>query len=73
MELKLIIDRFEGDKAVILSPDGANFVWPADKLPAGAREGSALFLEIELDEETAANKKREARELLNELLSDGKE
>ena len=47
MNTKFTIDRFEGDKAVLRSEDGTVVVWPKNKLPDGAREGSALFFSIQ--------------------------
>jgi len=67
--IKLTIDRFEEDKAVLISADGANIIWPKDKLPDGAREGSALNFDITDDAEREKRDRQTAKDILNEIIS----
>ncbi|MDR3589956.1 MAG: DUF3006 domain-containing protein [Negativicutes bacterium] len=64
MRLKAVIDRFEGDKAVLFLDDEQTAVWPRSCLPGEAREGDVLSLELNLD----AKATRQAREASVELL-----
>jgi hypothetical protein len=48
MKEKAVIDRFEGDLAVILLKDGQEqLVVPTNSLPSGVKEGHWLQVEIE--------------------------
>ena len=68
MNIKLTIDRIEGDEAVLKTEDGQSVVWPKNKLPDGARESMALNFNILSDAETEKDKKELAKEILNEIL-----
>ena len=46
MRIECIIDRIEGDNAVIELPDLTTFVFPLRFLPEDAAEGKAILLEI---------------------------
>jgi hypothetical protein len=73
MKTKAVIDRFEGDKAVILvGEEEEKLIVPRASLPPGAKEGQWLQVDVEddrvlsvaLDEdETAKAKKRIAEKL----------
>lgn len=67
-KLKLTIDRFEEDRAVLLADDGRFAVWPREWLPEGASEGQAIFLEPRLDPEEEAARRKLAQSMLKELL-----
>jgi hypothetical protein len=69
MNIKITIDRFEGEKAVLQTEDGQSIVWPKDKLPQDAREGMALNFNILSDAETEKDKRELAKEILNEILN----
>ena len=58
--MKAVIDRFEGDYAVVLFGDEEIIVdVPKKLLPEGSKEGSWLKMNFELDiEETKARKDR---------------
>lgn len=51
--MKWIIDRFEGDKAVIEYSDGKHFELPRAALPEGAKEGDVLAVTLDADETEA--------------------
>ncbi|MFC1615453.1 DUF3006 domain-containing protein [Patescibacteria group bacterium] len=67
--LKCVIDRIEGEQAVLCFDDGQKLNWPLEKLPSGAVEGSSLKLKIDQnglsDEE---EKTLLAKNILNEIL-----
>ena len=52
--MKLIIDRFEGNIAVVELPNGTMINCPRDLLPDDAKEGSILTITVDND---ATNKK----------------
>lgn len=68
MIIKLAIDRFEGDKAVLIAESGEQIIWPKNKLMEQAREGMVLSFNIQNSEEAEKDKKELAKNILNELL-----
>ena len=63
-----VIDRFEGDKAVLLvGEEEKKVVFPADELPAGPSEGDYIRWEISFDEERTKMAREEAEDLLRSL------
>lgn len=51
MAMKAVVDRFEGDLAVLLvGEDETELVVPRSELPAGAAEGTWLRLGLEVDQ-----------------------
>jgi len=76
MKEKAVLDRFEGDLAVILLKDGQDqLVVPINSLPGGAKEGHWLQIETEdgqvisvtVDEEETARIRNRIAEKLNRL------
>lgn len=58
-----VLDRFEGDYAILVGDDRALAQIPTTALPAGVKEGDALRLNLVLDaEETARRRARIAQE-----------
>ncbi|CUH96286.1 hypothetical protein P22_2376 [Propionispora sp. 2/2-37] len=73
MIIQAIIDRFEGQQAVLLiGAEEVRVVWPSVFLPEGCREQDVLKFDLRLDAEATQKAKREAQELLNQLLQSGK-
>lgn len=69
MRVKAVLDRFEGDKAILLLGDDEIAVnWPRELLPAGACEGHILWLTGTVDEEATRQARAEGEELLRQLL-----
>lgn len=68
MRIIITIDRFEGEKTVLKTDDGDTIIWPKNKLPKEAREGSVLNFIISKDVETEDEKRELAKNILNELL-----
>ena len=66
--MKLIIDRFEGDFAVIELPNGQMIDCPKTLLPDNAKEGS--ILNISVDESATNDKLKKVTERMNKLFKD---
>ncbi len=66
--MKAVIDRFEGDFAVVMVGDKEIKVdIPRSLLPKGAREGSWLKFNLELDQEGTEKQKEKISKLLDKL------
>lgn len=58
----LVVDRIEGDLAVLESPQGVSYTLSVGLLPEGATEGTWLRVNLELDpEETQLARERVSR------------
>lgn len=68
--MRVIIDRFEGDWAVLEYSGGRTVNFPAAFLPGEAREGDVLEITITLGKEKTASRKKAAEELVNSLFED---
>jgi hypothetical protein len=68
MNITLTIDRFENDKAILITQEGESILWPKNKLPNGLKEGSLIYFNIFNDEEGFKNKNQAAKDILNEIL-----
>jgi len=68
----LIIDRFEGDQAVLECTwaDGTTSTenWPRGLLPGTAKEGDVLTISVCVDEEATAVRRRAAQEATDRLM-----
>jgi hypothetical protein len=67
MLVELKIEKFENDKAILLSEDNDKIVWPRRQLPPDAKEGSLIAFAIN-DQATKPDNKNQAKDILNELL-----
>lgn len=68
MDMRVVIDRFEGDRAVLLFDDDSQASWPRSQLPSEAREGDHLRISITIDAAATKQAQAEAEELLKQLL-----
>ncbi|MFH1428034.1 MAG: DUF3006 domain-containing protein [Patescibacteria group bacterium] len=68
MTIKIVIDRFENDKAVLKTEDGQTIIWPKAKLPSDSKEGAVLNFIISSNQQTEDEKKEMAKNILNEIL-----
>lgn len=71
MEKKVtaVIDRIEDNGLAVLEIEGeAEFLWPVQFLPVGAREGNVLDFLIRINPEEEARRRREIEEIQRELL-----
>jgi hypothetical protein len=68
---KLVIDRIEGDLAVLVlyDDDGVKFDLPLRYLPDGVREGDHLLMNFREDEASRASEQKRVDDLLKELKS----
>ncbi len=71
--MKAVIDRFEGDYAVLLVGKDETMVnLPKNLLPEGAREGSWLSITLLLDPEETSSREKRIAEKLQRLKDKGK-
>ena len=72
MEINLTIDRFEENKAVLKTEDGKEIIiFPKNLLPAGVLEGAVLNFSIRALAEAEEEKRKKAKDILNEILNIG--
>ena len=69
MLIQLIIDRFEGEYAVLESQSQNSFIFnfPRSLLPKGVKEGSVLRFNIDLDEKETETRRKNIQEQLDNL------
>ena len=67
---RFIIDRFEEEKAVLVSGDGQTIIIQKSELPAAAAAGEAVY--PRWNAASAGNEESLAKQLLNDILSNGK-
>jgi hypothetical protein len=70
LQIRLSIDRFEGDKkniAVLQTDDGSQINFPKALLPKGSRAGDILTLTIEKDVEATKKLSQETRAVQDDL------
>lgn len=69
MQIKAVIDRFEGNKAVLLlGEEETQAVWPKRFLPSEVQEGDILQVAFTIDCEATKTAKAEAESLLQDVL-----
>ena len=73
MIISLTIDRFENGKAVLKTNDNETIIWPKNKLPDNLKEGSVLNFTIADDKYKEEDKKKLAKDILNEILGNSEE
>lgn len=66
-ELKVTIDRFEGDFAVLHYGEG-ELNWPKNNLPEKSKEGDVMILVAKRDDDARKDREELARTVLNEIL-----
>lgn len=66
--LPAVLDRLEGDQAVIVIDSGQTLVWPAASLPEGAAAGSCLRLTLQTDQLAQQERTELAKAILKEIL-----
>lgn len=74
MQLKTVIDRFEGDKAILLlGEDEVAVSWPRNMLPSDAEEGDILRIQFDRDIEATRSARYEAEQLLRQVIDRSQE
>ena len=73
--MKAVIDRFEGELAVLLLGDKGEFRlnFPLSLLPAGCKEGDILNISIERDPEATQQTKERVSGLMETLKKKGQD
>jgi len=64
-KIRLVIDRFEGDMVVLVND--ITIVIPRFLLPMEAKEGDAVFVELEVDSEETERLKKDVKDKLDRL------
>ncbi len=67
-----VLDRFEGDKAVIRFDDGQTLIFPKIDLFDQYHEGDALYFLVSPDVNLTAAREKLATALINDLLNKDK-
>ena len=62
-----VIDRIEGDKAVVLIKGGGEMSLPLAALPSGINEGTVLQFSITVDKEKEEERKQKVQDLQKRL------
>lgn len=69
MKIAAVIDRFEGDKAVLLvNDDQEQVTWPKSLLPVDSAAGDHLLITMEVNELATRAAQCEAEALLRRIL-----
>jgi len=69
MIIKLTLDRFEDDNAVLVTDDNKTAIWPSSLLPKETKEGSVIYFALTNDLKASADSKQLAKNILNEILN----
>lgn len=68
--LKAVLEKCEGEIAILKTEDGQKISWPKKDLPAGLKIGYWFKLVIKTEEVSREEKEAQAKSLLNEILKD---
>ncbi len=77
LQIKAVLDRFEGHKGVLLFDDvdllgplaGQELVLPKRLLPAGLKTGDVVAIELMTDDEATLAREALARSVLEDILN----
>lgn len=66
-----VIDRMEGDYAVIVLDDGQQLLWAKDQLPSQVKEGVVVTLSLRIDWEETTKRLSRISGVLDALFDQG--
>jgi hypothetical protein len=70
MKVVAVVDRFEGNKAILLLGDEEiQVIWPRKGLPAEVKETDILTIDLQIDAEATCAAQTEAERLLKEIMA----
>lgn len=70
MQIKAVIDRFEGNKAILLlGEEEVQVVWPRQFISSDAQEGDILQIELQIDPVATQAARAEAESLLQQVVA----
>lgn len=69
MIIKATLDRFEGDKAVLITESGDSIIWPKKSMPPETKEGEGLIIAITGDIQKDKDSQKLAKDILNEIIN----
>ena len=64
---RFTIDRFEGQWAVLETPEGKTINYPRNLLPKGAKEGDVFDLNIDMNQEATEERKKNIKGRVDDL------
>ena len=64
-----VVDRYEGENAVIILKHRQIIHWPKDKLPEDIKEGDIVWLRVSHDKDLTKEREKLARKILEEILN----
>ena len=67
--INAVVDRLEGDFAIIRTFDQQELLWPKNNLPANIKEGSAVKLLLKTDQELEQDQQKLAQAVLREVFN----
>ena len=68
-----VIDRFDGDNAVVIIKDTQQIIlWPKRKLSQDVKTGDSVWLHLASDQDLTSEREKIARKILEEVIN-GKE
>jgi hypothetical protein len=65
--LRGVVDRYEGDYAVLVFDDGQRLLWPKKQLPPGATEGVAVAIALTIDLMDTGQRSTKLKVLLTDI------
>jgi len=67
--INAVVDRLEGDFAIIRTFDQQELLWPKNNLPSNVKEGSAVQLILKTDQELEQDQQKLAQAVLREVFN----
>jgi len=68
--IEFVIDRIEGQFAVLRGDNELEINWPKRNMPKGTSEGDVVVLSLKTLEDERAKREKTAKEILKEILKD---
>ncbi len=65
-----IVDRFEGDWAIVETETRTTFNLPRSVLPADLKEGDVIYIHVGIDSEATIQRSKKARSLLDNFFQE---
>ena len=68
--MRAVIDRIEGERAVLELQEGETAVFPSNELPDGAREGDVLVIALQIDRLETERRREKIEKKMEDLWLD---
>ncbi len=73
MKIEVVLDRFEEDKAVLITKEGKEIIMPRQLIEVDIKPKESLWLQLSVDAETTERNADLAKKMLNEIISKDEE